>query len=65
MQEDLLTDNVNNLIINHEATSHRQAEEWVMIMVQASFQRLKDRFVYEENSERMLVNKYENDTFVI
>jgi hypothetical protein len=38
-----------------EATSMRQAAEWGMRAVQASFPRLKDRFIYEEDGERQRV----------
>ena len=41
--------------IQLEATSMRQAAEWGMRAVQASFPRLKDRFLYEETGERQRV----------
>ena len=41
--------------IQLEATSMRQAAEWGIRAVQASFPRLKDRFIYEENGERQRV----------
>lgn len=44
-----------NVRIQLEATSMRQAAEWGMRAVQSSFPRLKDRFVYEENGERQRV----------
>jgi hypothetical protein len=40
-----------------EATSARQTAEWGMLALQASFPRLKDRFVYEERGERRIVLK--------
>jgi hypothetical protein len=40
-----------------EATSARQTAEWGMLTLQASFPRLKDRFVYEERGERRIVLK--------
>ena len=35
----------------------RQSAEWGMRALQASFPRLKDRFIYEENGERRLMMK--------
>ena len=40
-----------------EATSARQTAEWGMRMIQTSFPRLKDRFVYEERGERRICLK--------
>ena len=40
-----------------EATSARQTAEWGMRMIQTSFPRLKDRFVYEERGERRIYLK--------
>jgi hypothetical protein len=40
-----------------EATSVRQTAEWGMRGLQASFLRLKDRFVYEERGERRITLK--------
>ena len=40
-----------------EATSAQQTAEWGMLVLQASFPRLKDRFVYEERGERRIVLK--------
>ncbi len=39
------------------ATSMRQTAEWGMRGLQASFPRLKDRFVYEERGERRITLK--------
>lgn len=39
------------------ATSARQTAEWGMRGLQASFPRLKDRFVYEERGERRITLK--------
>jgi hypothetical protein len=44
-----------NVRIQLEATSMRQAAEWGMRAAQSSFPRLKDRFVYKENGERQRV----------
>jgi hypothetical protein len=40
-----------------EATSARQMAEWGMLIVQASFPRICDWFVYEERGERRIVLK--------
>ena len=40
-----------------QATSARQTAEWGMLTLQASFPRLKDRFVYEERGERRITLK--------
>ena len=40
-----------------EATSARQTAEWGLLALQASFPRLKDRFVYEERGERRITLK--------
>ena len=40
-----------------EATSARQTSEWGMRALQASFPRLKDKFIYEERGERRIVLK--------
>jgi hypothetical protein len=40
-----------------QATSARQTAEWGMRMIQTSFPRLKDRFVYEERGERRITLK--------
>jgi hypothetical protein len=40
-----------------QATSVRQTAEWGMLTMQASFPRVKERFVYEERGERRLVLK--------
>ena len=42
------------VLVNNEATSLRQSSEWGMRGLQASFPRLKDRFIYEEYGERLL-----------
>ena len=46
-----------NLQLNKEATSMRQSAEWGMHAFRASFPRLNDRFIYEENGERRLIMK--------
>ena len=46
-----------NVRMNAEATSTRQSAEWGMRALQASFPRLKDRFIYEENGERRIMMK--------
>jgi hypothetical protein len=43
------------LRVNQDATSMRQSAEWGMRALQASFPRLKDRFIYEEHGERKLI----------
>ena len=43
------------VLVNDEATSLRQSSEWGMRGLQGSFPRLKDRFMYEEYGERLLV----------
>ena len=40
-----------------QATSARQTAEWGMLTMQASFPRVKDRFVYKERGERRIVLK--------
>jgi hypothetical protein len=40
-----------------QATSARQTSEWGMLTMQASFPRVKDRFVYEERGEQRIVLK--------
>ena len=40
-----------------QVTSARQTAEWGMLMMQASFSRVKDRVVYEERGERRIVLK--------
>ena len=56
-QSDPWSDDINDYIVNTEATSMRQSAEWGMRMLQSSFPRLKDRFIYEEHGERLLVLK--------
>ena len=56
-QADQVTNDPNELIVNCEATSMHQFAEWGMRSVQASFPRLKDRFIYEEYGERRLIMK--------
>jgi hypothetical protein len=41
--------------IQRQATAVRQLSEWGMRALQASFPRLKDRMIYEENGERRLI----------
>jgi hypothetical protein len=43
--------------LRRQTTSARQTAEWGMLSIQASFPRLKDRFIYEERGERRLVMK--------
>jgi len=50
-QNDPVTDNPRDLVVNQQATAFRQASEWGMRALQGSFPRLKDRFLYEENRE--------------
>ena len=45
------------LQLNAQATSMRQAAEWGMRALKASFPRLKDRFIYEENGERKIMQQ--------
>ena len=52
MQEDPLINNPNNLIVNHEDTSHRHASKCGMQMIQSLFPILKGRFMYEEHCEK-------------
>jgi hypothetical protein len=40
-----------------QATSARQTTEWGMLTMQASFPRVKDRFVYEERGKQKIVLK--------
>jgi hypothetical protein len=40
-----------------QATSARQTADWGMLTMQASFPRVKDRFVYKEKGERWIVLK--------
>jgi hypothetical protein len=40
-----------------EATSAKQTAEWGMLTMQASFPRIRDRFVYKEHGERRIVLK--------
>ena len=46
-----------NARLQAEATSMRQAAEWGMRSLQASFPRLKERFIYEEHGERKVIMK--------
>ena len=46
-----------SVTFNAEATSMRQLAEWGMRTFQASFPRIKDRFVYEERGERKRILK--------
>jgi hypothetical protein len=43
--------------LRRQATSARQTAEWGMLTIQASFPRVKDRFIYEEHGERRIVMK--------
>jgi hypothetical protein len=48
---------ITDLRKKREATSARQTAEWGMLTMQASFPRIRDRFVYEERGERRIVLK--------
>jgi hypothetical protein len=52
-----LPESLEEIIVNADATSMRQSAEWGMRSFQASFPRIKDRIVYEENGERRLLLK--------
>ena len=43
--------------LHNAATSYRQSLEWGMRALQASFPRLKDRFIFEMNGERRRILK--------
>jgi hypothetical protein len=43
--------------LRRQTTSARQTAEWDMLSIQASFPRVKDRFIYEERGERRIVMK--------
>lgn len=43
--------------LRRQTTSARQTAEWGMLSIQASFPRVKDRFIYEERGERRIVMK--------
>ena len=43
--------------LRRQTTSARQTAEWGMLTIQASFPRIKDRFIYEERGERRIVLK--------
>jgi hypothetical protein len=43
------------ILVNEEATSLQQSSEWGMRGLQASFPRLKVRFIYEEFGEHLLL----------
>jgi hypothetical protein len=43
--------------LRRKATSARQTAEWGMLTMQASFPRIKDRFIYEERGEQRIVLK--------
>ena len=45
------------ILINDEATSMRQAAEWGMHTFQSSFPRIRDRLYFEEKGERNLILK--------
>jgi hypothetical protein len=46
-----------SLQMKRQATLARQTVEWGMLVVQTSFQRLKDRFAYKERGQRRIVLK--------
>lgn len=48
---------LRNYTVNAEATAVRQAAEWGMRSIQASFPRLKDRMIFEKFGERRLILK--------
>ena len=48
---------MEDAIMNREATSMRQSSEWGMRALQSSFPRLKDRMIYEEMGERKIILK--------
>ena len=50
-----LGDNANDIIVHRDATSMRQSAEWGMCSFQASFPRIKDRIIYEEEGERAII----------
>ena len=43
------------IVVHADATSMRQSAEWGMRSFQASFPRIKDRMLYEENGERKII----------
>jgi len=47
--------NAEDVLLEREATSARQAAEWGMRALQSAFPRCKDRMVYEERGERRLI----------
>jgi DDE superfamily endonuclease len=53
-QNVLRGNNPNDLLIQTQATSLRQAAEWGMRAIQSAFPRLKDRIRYENNGERQV-----------
>jgi len=56
-QTDPVTNSPEELLVNRDATSMRQAAEWGMRSLQSSFPRLKERLVYEEAGERRFILK--------
>ena len=53
----MMTGTAHEVLVQADATSMRQSAEWGMRSFQASFPRVKDRFIYEENGERGLILK--------
>lgn len=49
--------------LNREATQFRQSAEWGMRTLQALFPRLKDRIIYEEVGERLVILKVMTQLF--
>jgi hypothetical protein len=43
--------------LRRQTMSARQTAEWGMLSIQASFPRVKDRFIFEERGERRIVMK--------
>ena len=50
-------ENTEEFVVNEQATAMRQSAEWGMRALQASFPRIKDRFMYEKRGERKLILK--------
>ena len=46
------------MLLGQQATSCRQAGQWGMRGLQRLFSRLKDRIIYEENGERVVILKF-------
>ena len=48
---------LESIAINSNATSIRQLSEWGMRIIQASYPRLKEPLLYEEDGDRMIILK--------